>query len=154
MLPYLNNEQRMQLKRALTETLQGATIEYEDGIKADERDAVSAKRIEGCSEKTLGYHQKTIETMISGIGKAAQQITTDELRRYLTNYQMQRGSSRITIDNIRRILNMIFYEKTLPSPLRISICAAEHWQKLPPSQVSPNVIVLLTQDFTRGQSLP
>lgn len=112
MLPYLNNEQLMQLRNALTETLQGATVEYEDGMKTDERDAVeafiSAKRIEGCSEKTLSYYRKTIEAMVSGIGKTAQQITTDELRKYLTNYQVQRGSSKVTIDNIRRILSSFF----------------------------------------------
>ena len=42
------------------------------------------------------------------IGKTAQQITTDELRKYLTSYQVQRGSSKVTIDNIRRILSSFF----------------------------------------------
>ena len=95
MLPYLNNEQLMQLKSALSETLQGATVSFDDSIETNDRDAVeafiSAKRIEGCSEKTLSYYRKTIESMTSGIGKTAQQITTDELRKYLTNYQIQRG---------------------------------------------------------------
>lgn len=113
MLPYLNNEQLMQLRSALNEILQGATVSYDDEkITTDERDAVesfiSAKRIEGCSEKTLSYYRKTIESMTSSIGKTAQQITTDELRKYLTNYQVQRGSSKVTIDNIRRILSSFF----------------------------------------------
>ena len=112
MLPYLNNEQLMQLRNALWETLQGATVSFDDGIEIDERDAIeafiSAKRIEGCSEKTLSYYRKTIEAMTSGIGKTAQQITTDELRKYLTRYQVQRGSSKVTIDNIRRILSSFF----------------------------------------------
>ena len=112
MLPYLNNEQLMQLRSALNETLQGATVSFGDGIETDDRDAVeafiSAKRIEGCSEKTLSYYRKTIEAMTSGIGKNAQQITTDELRKYLTSYQIKRGSSKVTIDNIRRILSSFF----------------------------------------------
>ena len=113
MLPYLNNEQLVQLRSALNETLQGATVSYDaERVITDERDAVesfiSAKRIEGCSEKTLNYYRKTIESMTSGIGKTAQQITTDELRKYLTNYQVQRGSSKVTIDNIRRILSSFF----------------------------------------------
>ena len=107
MLPYLNNEQLMQLRSALSETLQGATISFDDNLENDDRDAVEAficaKRIEGCSEKTLSYYRKTIEYMTSGIGKKAQQITTDELRKYLTCYQVQRGSSKVTIDNIRRM---------------------------------------------------
>ena len=113
MLPYLNNEQLMHLRDAMTETLVGATITYDGGsIPAEEMDAVevfiTAKRIEGCSEKTLSYYRKTIEALIGGVGKAVRQITTDDLRRYLTNYQVQRRSSKVTIDNIRRILSSFF----------------------------------------------
>ena len=113
MLPYLNNEQLMHLRDAMAETLEGATITYDSGsIPAEETDAVeafiTAKRIEGCSEKTLSYYRKTIESLIAGVGKAVQQVTTDDLRRYLTNYQVQRRSSKVTIDNIRRILSSFF----------------------------------------------
>ena len=113
MLPYLNNEQLMQLRNAMSETLQGVTLCYEDDRlahdKGDTTEAfISAKRIEGCSEKTLNYYRKTIEAMLNGIGKSAQQITTDDLRKYLTNYQVQRRSSKVTIDNIRRILSSFF----------------------------------------------
>ena len=113
MLPYLNNEQLMHLRDAMAETLEGATITYDSGsIPAEETDAVeafiTAKRIEGCSEKTLSYYRKTIEALIAGVGKAVRQITTDDLRRYLTNYQVQRRSSKVTIDNIRRILSSFF----------------------------------------------
>ena len=69
---------------------------------------VSAKRIEGCSEKTLAYYSKTIEVMLETIGKTAQQITTEDLRKYLITYQLERGSSKVTIDNIRRILSSFF----------------------------------------------
>ena len=86
MLPYLNNEQLMHLRDAMAETLEGATITYDSGsIPAEETDAVeafiTAKRIEGCSEKTLSYYRKTIEALIARVGKAVQQITTDDLRR-------------------------------------------------------------------------
>ena len=114
MLPYLNNEQLMQLRSSLSETLQGVTVSYDYGgsIETDGFNAVeafiTAKRIEGCSEKTLTYYRNTIEAMTSGIGKTAQQITTDELRKYLTAYQVQRRSSKVTIDNIRRILSSFF----------------------------------------------
>ena len=113
MLPYLNNEQLMHLRDAMTGILVGATITYDGGsIPAEEMDAVevfiTAKRIEGCSEKTLSYYRKTIEALIGGVGKAVRQITTDDLRRYLTNYQVQRRSSKVTIDNIRRILSSFF----------------------------------------------
>lgn len=105
-MQYLNNEQLIQLKNVMNETLQGLII-CEDGSdsKAEECDTIqlfiTEKRIEGCSEKTLNYYQNTIEAMISGIGKTSRQITTDDLRQYLIDYQVQRGSSKVTIDNIR-----------------------------------------------------
>ena len=113
MLPYLNNEQLMQLRNAMSEALQGITLCYEDDRLAPEKGDttevfISAKRIEGCSDKTLSYYRKTIEAMLNGIGKSAQQITTDDLRKYLMNYQVQRRSSKVTIDNIRRILSSFF----------------------------------------------
>ena len=113
MLPYLNNEQLLQLGSALAEALQGVSISQEGtDAKQDEQDAVdafiSAKRIEGCSEKTLKYYRNTIESMLSAIAKKASQITTDDLRKYLTTYQTQRRSNKVTIDNIRRILSSFF----------------------------------------------
>ena len=113
MLPYLNNEQLMQLQNAMRKALQGVRLCYEDDWLATDRGDttgafISAKRIEGCSEKTLSYYRKTIEAMLNGISKSAQQITTNDLRKYLTSYQVQRRSSKVTIDNIRRILSSFF----------------------------------------------
>ena len=113
MLPYLNNEQLLQLGSALAEALQGVSVSQEGtDAKRDEQDAVdtfiTAKRIEGCSEKTLKYYRKTIETMLSAISKKASQVTTEDLRKYLTTYQTQRRTSKVTIDNIRRILSSFF----------------------------------------------
>ena len=48
---------------------------------------IAAKRIEGCSEKTLKYYQTTIEAMISTIEKSVRHIVTEDLRAYLTDYQ-------------------------------------------------------------------
>lgn len=113
MLSSLNNEQLMKLQSVLEDTFQGLTIGGELPVEETEQPDpieafIAAKRVEGCSEKTLSYYQKTIETMISGIGKKAQQVTTDDLRVYLTNYQVQHKSSKVTIDNIRRILSSFF----------------------------------------------
>ena len=69
---------------------------------------LSAKRLEGCSEKSLKYYQSTIEIVLDSINKSIKNITTNDLRNYLTNYQEEHGSSRVTIDNIRRILSSFF----------------------------------------------
>lgn len=113
MLLTLNNEQLLKLKDVLEEVFCGVSIGKEDTQKKPEESNmigmfIAAKRIEGCSDKTLNYYQKTIESMVSGVEKQPQQITTDDLRKYLTNYQIQRSSSKVTIDNIRRILSSFF----------------------------------------------
>ena len=113
MLPYLNNEQLLHLKAVLEASFQGVIIEMgEEQPKAEEQDSavafITAKRIEGCSEKTLTYYSKTIAAMLNGVGKSPQQITTDDLRKYLMDYQTRRRSSKVTIDNIRRILSSFF----------------------------------------------
>ena len=109
LLPYLDNEQLHRLRAALEHCLHGAKIVLADQPQEQEQpDMISAfiaaKRIEGCSEKTLSYYGKTIESMVAEIGKPVQKIITDDIRQYLTAYQIQRKSSKVTIDNIRRIL--------------------------------------------------
>ena len=69
---------------------------------------LSAKRIEGCSEKSLFYYKATIDLALKTIDKNTRVIETDDLRNYLTNYQENKKSSKVTIDNIRRILSSYF----------------------------------------------
>ena len=112
MLPHLNNEQLLQLRNVLTHTLHGLALIEKQPNKHEKIDHVNsflaAKRIEGCSEKTLNYYRNTIEAMVKDIDKPPQRIMTDDLRRYLTRYQAKRKSSKVTIDNIRRILSSFF----------------------------------------------
>lgn len=114
MLPVLTNEQLYTLRKVLNLVFENVSMERALGstdstFQAPDIDAfISAKRVEGCSEKTLKYYQQTIETMVSTLGKTPEQITTTDLRCYLTEYQSTRQSGRVTIDNIRRILSSFF----------------------------------------------
>ena len=69
---------------------------------------ISAKRIEGCSERTLAYYKTTIEHMLSIIVTPLRQIQTDDLRAYLAEYQLRNNCSKTTVDNIRRNLSSFF----------------------------------------------
>lgn len=113
MLPYLNNAQLKQLQGVLEGVLSGVELSRSAGmVDSAKVDTVAcfinAKRIEGCSEKTLSYYRQTIVSMLSGIDKEPQEIVTEDLRKYLTEYQTRRKSSKVTIDNIRRILSSYF----------------------------------------------
>ena len=69
---------------------------------------IAAKRVEGCSDKTIRYYESTLRGVFKEIGKSVCDITTDDLRLYLDNYQTRSGASKTTIDNIRRILSSFF----------------------------------------------
>ena len=69
---------------------------------------ISAKRIEGCSERTLAYYKATIEHMLSIIVMPLSQVHTDDLRAYLAEYQLRNNCSKTTVDNIRRNLSSFF----------------------------------------------
>ena len=69
---------------------------------------LSAKRVEGCSEKSMRYYESTIRNALASVGKNVKDVSTDDLRQYLDEYQQRSGASRVTVDNIRRILSSFF----------------------------------------------
>lgn len=69
---------------------------------------IASKRIEGCSDNTLKYYSNTLTQMLASLQKNVCQIDTNDLRFYLSNYQSTRNSSKVTLDNIRRIMSSFF----------------------------------------------
>lgn len=129
MLPYLDNAQLKQLKQVLEFSLFHYEVFGTEGkTENDDSNAlitmfIAAKRIEGCSDKTLKYYQTTIMAMVETLNKNVRHILTEDLRTYLTGYQNRNQSSRVTIDNIRRILSSFFAwledeDYILKSPVR------------------------------------
>lgn len=123
----LDNSQLEELHRVLMYCMHGVVISNEELTIEEEINYVemflAAKKIEGRSEKSLKYYQSTIEKMIEKIGKTVKHITTDDLRGYLSEYQRENYSSKVTIDNIRRILSSFFgwledEDYILKSPVR------------------------------------
>lgn len=113
MLSYLDNAQMKQLRQVMEHALCRYNVtelemkQEDDSNNLIER-FIAAKRIKGCSEKTLKYYQTTIDAMRASLGKNVRHINTEDLRTYLTEYQSKKQSSRVTIDNIRRILSSFF----------------------------------------------
>lgn len=88
-------------KRDFQEHHQEEKVEFLDSF-------LSAKKIEGCSEKTLAYYRHTIEKMLMTVAVAVCHISTMDIRQYLSSYQEKNGSSKVTIDNMRRIFSSFF----------------------------------------------
>ena len=69
---------------------------------------ISSKKVEGCSDKTIHYYESSIKKLITTIRKNVCSITTNDIRCYLAEQQEQRGLSKVTIDNLRRIYSSFF----------------------------------------------
>lgn len=109
MLSYLDNEQRKRLHNTLMQCmLEEVTEEQENDTQSFLKIFLAAKRVEGCSEKTIRYYDSTIRNVLTAIGKEVKHVTTDDLRVYLDEYQKRSEASKVTIDNIRRILSSFF----------------------------------------------
>ena len=113
MASILNNEQKEKLKEVLLYTFYNIeVISIKDELVEDTTDYakmfIAAKRIEGCSERTLNYYETTIKTMVDKLSKKVNSIETEDLRNYLSEYQAKNNCSKVTIDNVRRILSSFF----------------------------------------------
>ena len=112
----LDNSQMEKLHNVLSNFLYNITIVDTVGIKTAQINQdeellnmfISAKRVEGCSERTIKYYKSTLQTALNKIEKTVKRITTDDLRNYLGDYNKNNNCSKITIDNIRRILSSFF----------------------------------------------
>lgn len=115
MIKSLNNMQMEELHTALTKVFEGLRFISEDNSKSLNKEEVDycnificAKGVEGCSEKTLKYYKSTIENMLKKLQKPVKHITTEDLRGYLAEYHKRSNCSKVSIDNIRRILSTFF----------------------------------------------
>ena len=112
----LSSEQVVKLQSVLSEVLCPFEIvksetDEEKRIKANHEllnAFISAKKIEGCSDKTLRYYQSSIEHLFASLQKGIDVIQTNDIRCFLADYQERRHLSKVTVDNLRRIFSSFF----------------------------------------------
>ena len=134
MMSMLSQAQLDELQRVLSHSLHNVEVTERRKMPDPEKNTgnegllevfISAKRIEGCSEKSLKYYDSTIRQMFVCIDKSIREVNTDDLRCYLANYQKERSSSKVTIDNMRRICGngILDYTDTVNQENSVFICA-------------------------------
>ena len=125
----LNPQQLKYVEQAICISLSGyemkeSGIETHDETNEDLVEAfISAKKIEGRSEKTLNYYTSVISKTLKSLRKPIPEIDTSDLRKFLSDYQETNDSSKVTIDSMRRILSSFFSwledeDLILKSPVR------------------------------------
>ena len=131
MATVLTNGQLEHLNNVLVHYLYNLEIRKKDGVTEEKEEQnegllknfLSAKHVEGCSKKSLKYYSATIKNMLNKMDKSVKHITTNDLREYLDKYQRDGNTSKVTIDNIRRIFSSFFSwleeeDHILKSPVR------------------------------------
>ena len=117
MLPHLDNAQIEQLQNVLRHCLWNVEVmESPEAAQETNQETngelldmfLSAKRVEGCSEKTLRYYEASIRRLFASVDCHVTHMQTDALRNYLSDYQQNSQCSKGNIDNIRRILSSFF----------------------------------------------
>lgn len=114
MLEILNNEQLSKLKDALEYSLHNCDIiqtNNEDEVVDNEKILdlfITSKKIEGCSTRTTSYYEMILKRLFKHIQISVKKITTEDLRKYLDDYQKKSTAGKVSIDNIRRILSSFF----------------------------------------------
>jgi len=117
MMSFLDNAQMEQLDHVLkhsffnvsvTENKDNSFILNEKSNEEVLNTFISAKRVEGCSKRTLVYYQSTIKNALNTIKKSVKRVTTDDLRQYLAEYQGKGTAGKVSINNIRSILSTFF----------------------------------------------
>lgn len=69
---------------------------------------LTAKHLEGCSDKTIRYYRCNIQRMLETVDVPVIKISTEMLRKYLVEYQSINNCGKVTIDNVRRSLSTFF----------------------------------------------
>ena len=106
---YLTANQSQKLQRVLISRLTDQTKSVNSVSNSNYLAMfLNAKKIEGCSERTLAYYKTTVEKLLDGITDPIRKVTTDDIREYLASYQGLNDCSKTTIDNIRRNISSFF----------------------------------------------
>ena len=109
MAEYLNVSQMKKLQEVLLKTFsEHEAAKAEIGNSEYLQLFLDAKKIEGCSERTIQYYRTTIDRLLDTIAAPIRKVTTEEIRHYLVGYQKINNCSKVTVDNVRRNISSFF----------------------------------------------
>ena len=124
MADYLNVSQMKRLQETLIKHLcNGDAPKEETSNEEYLRLFLEAKRIEGCSPRTLLYYEATVRRLLANLDVPIRKATADDIRSYLASYQQVNNCSKTTVDNVRRNISSFFSwleeeDYILKSPMR------------------------------------
>lgn len=111
--PFIRKKDIKNAKDAIKKCFENVEVrKIDDGNPFTNEDAlnlfIEAKRIEGCSERSIKYYDITLKALFKSITKNYLVIETEDLRKYLSDYAKNCKASNTTIDNVRRVISTFF----------------------------------------------
>lgn len=125
-LSFLTNDQLAKLDVVLKSQLINSD-ESINGVQETNGEVIqgflNAKKVEGCSERTIHYYGYILNQAFSTIEAHYSEVTADILREYLNGCSEKQCVSKCSIDNIRRVLSSFFAwleeeDRIMKSPMR------------------------------------
>ena len=105
----LSAEQQKKLQQVLIAKLSESRQKSEPATNEDYKTLyLNAKKIEGCSERTIIYYGTTLDHFFGVVKESVRKVTTERIRAYLADYQKINNCSNATVDNIRRNISSFF----------------------------------------------
>lgn len=124
MSDYLDIEQQKKLQQVLIGKLSENKMKNDNvSNKQYQKLFLEAKKIEGCSQRTIRYYEVTLNHFFGCVADPIRRISTERIRSYLSDYQKINNCGNSTIDNIRRNISSFFSwleeeDHILKSPMR------------------------------------
>ena len=109
MIDFLSVKQMKKLQQVLILHLDGVNKQEDSPSNTQYLEMfLTAKQIEGCSRRTIQYYRMTAEHLLKQLDIPLRQMNTEDIRKYLIEYQKINNCSKVTLDNVRRNLSSFF----------------------------------------------
>lgn len=111
----LSKEQLDKLVNVMTTCVHDYTITPNTEIACTETEwkkvlnfYLASKKLKNCSDGTIENYGLCISNLMTALNKNVQDVTTNDLRYYITQYRMKRNVSQSYLNTLRRYMNSFF----------------------------------------------
>jgi len=106
---FLKKEQLRKLEKVLTRLNNGENKAH--ALKTNDELFslyLESKNVEGCSKSSMKLYTSILSKFMINISKPLSVVNTEDIRKYLSDYQTNRKITKLSLDNIRRVLSSLF----------------------------------------------
>ena len=69
---------------------------------------IVAKKVSGCTDRTIGHYAKTLKSIFCVIGKSCLEVEKDDIRMYMAKRKLKDNVSAVTVNNEHRVMSSFY----------------------------------------------